>query len=371
MKRHGAITQVELAGATGLSPASVSNIVRELADAGVLHLGYGIRSGRRATRVTLARQQGLVLGVHYSQRYLRMALADAGRIVVAEHHLPLPPEHRADASLDRAALMLGDMLESVEADRSELRAIGIALPAPVDTAAGRISVPGLLRGWDGVDVARTFEARVGIETHVDNEANLAALAEWQDGSGKGVESLFYLSASYGIAGGLILGGRPFRGRRGIAGEIGHVSIDEAGPICRCGNRGCLEAFAGSGALLEQLPSSHRALKLADLVHRANDGDAVCRRVVADAGRRIGFALAKAQNLLDVDRVVIGGELAETNELLLSPIRHAFEAHVLGGMAAAPEVVAAALGSRAQLVGAVALALQNIEGRVAVVQSNAS
>ena len=122
VKRHGGLTQVELAGATGLSPATVSNIVKELSASGVLHTSPSTRSGRRAQHVTLARALGLVAGLHFSTRHLRVAVADVAHTVVAEHHLPLAKDHRADNELDRAARLISDMLDNVEATMSEILA---------------------------------------------------------------------------------------------------------------------------------------------------------------------------------------------------------------------------------------------------------
>lgn len=359
VKLHGGITQVELAGATGLSPATVSNIVKELTTAGTLNVSFSTRSGRRAVQVTLARSHGLVVGVHFSSRHLRVALSDLNHTIISEHRMPLAPGHHADAGLDRTALLISDMLESVNARYDEVRAVGIAVPAPIDTRTGQVSALGLLRGWEGVPVASVFEERIKCPVYADNEANVGALAEWRLGAARGTENIAYLRASHGVGGGLILGGQLFRGKDGQAGEIGHMSSDEHGPICRCGNRGCLEAFVGSPALLEQLPTSHRHFKLTDVVHEANAGDPICRRVVADAGRQIGTTLASVYNLLNLDMIVIGGELAEADELLLSPIRHTFERSVLGSRSSVPEIAQAVLGMRAELFGAIGLALDHV------------
>src|SRR5665213_2611319 len=132
VKKHGGLTQVELAGATGLSPATVSNIVKELTASGVLHTTPSTRSGRRAQHVTLARALGIVAGVHFSTRHLRVALSDVTNTVVAEHNMPLAKDHRADNELDKVTQLIADMLDSVEATMDEILAVGIALPAPVD-----------------------------------------------------------------------------------------------------------------------------------------------------------------------------------------------------------------------------------------------
>ncbi|MGN6503617.1 MAG: winged helix-turn-helix transcriptional regulator, partial [Pseudolysinimonas sp.] len=147
LKHHGHLTQVELAGATGLSPATVSNIVKELSASGLLTTSITSRSGRRAIEVSLARQVGLVAGFHFSSRHLRVAISDVGRTVVAENHIPLALDHRHDRELDRATLLLSDMLQSLHATFGDVLGVGVALPAPVDAETGMIATPGLLRGW--------------------------------------------------------------------------------------------------------------------------------------------------------------------------------------------------------------------------------
>ena len=156
LTRHGRLTQVELAQLTGLSPATVSNIVKEMVAAHVVVTSTTIRTGRRAIEVKLARRIGLVAGLHFSSRHLRIAIADVGHTIVAENRVPLALDHRHDSEFDRAALLLGDMLETIDASVTDLLSIGLAVPAPLDSRTGRLSSPGLLRGWDGISLAETL-----------------------------------------------------------------------------------------------------------------------------------------------------------------------------------------------------------------------
>ncbi|QNE36080.1 ROK family transcriptional regulator [Leifsonia shinshuensis] len=368
IKKHGGLTQVELAGATGLSPATVSNIVKELSTSGVLHTAQSIRSGRRAQHVTLAHALGLVVGVHFSTRHLRVALADVANTVVAENHMPLAKDHRADNELDKVALLLTDMLDSVDASRDEVLAVGLAVPAPLDRATGTIARSGIMRGWDGVVIAEALERRVKRPVFIDNAANLTALAESRLGAGRGKRTSITLEVGDGIGAGLLLNGQLFRGNNGVAGEFGHTTIRENGPLCRCGNRGCLEAIAGGPAILDELRDHLGSLKLGDVVLQAMAGDARCIRAIADAGRHIGIATANLCNLLDPERVVVGGELARAGELLLGPMRHAVERSIIVNEDLMPDIVQGQLGVRAATLGAVAHAVDSISitsGGVAV------
>lgn len=359
LKRHGRLTQVELAGSTGLSPATVSNIVKELTASGLLHTSFTSRSGRRATLVSLARQLGLVAGVHFSSRQLRIAIADATRTIVTQTSLPLPLDHRHDAELDRLSILLGDVMESLGGSVSDLLAVGLALPAPIDPRTGMVSTPGLLRGWEGVDVAASLTSRIGRPVYVDSEANLGGLAEAREGNARAAASSVFIRVGHSISAGLIVGGDLFHGVNGKAGQIGHVTLDENGPICRCSNRGCLETFAGGPALLSLFPPSEGMQRLGDLLQAAEAGDGSSRRVIADAGRHIGVAAASLCNLFDPELIVVGGELGLAGEILMAPMRHALERSALPTAGGLPEIVGTSFGEWAETRGAIAIALDHV------------
>jgi len=363
VKRHGGLTQVELAGATGLSPATVSNIVKELSTSGVLHTAPSTRSGRRAQRVTLAHQLGLLVGIHISTRHLHVALADTRYTVVTEHRMPLARDHRADRELDKAALLITDMIESVDVGREEILGIGIAVSAPVDRATGTIARRGIMRGWDGVPIAEKMAQRTGCPTHVENSSNLAALAELRLGAARGKSDVLVLELSDGIGAGIVADGRVLGGHHGTAGEFGHMIVDTRGPVCRCGNRGCLEAVAGIDAVLDVVNAGReRAVNFTDLVVGALTGDDASIRAIADAGRTVGRAAAGVANLLDPERVVVGGEFARAGELLLGPMRHAFESTLLRDTNGTPDVVQTHLDQRGPVLGALALAIDAVDVR---------
>ncbi|GGI09880.1 ROK family transcriptional regulator [Isoptericola cucumis] len=360
VKRHGGLTQVELTGATGLSPATVSTIVKELVAAELVEVRSTVRSGRRAQLVTLAHRVGLVAGVLVGSRHLSVAVSDVSHEVLAEQVLPLPADHRADTSLDRAALLVVDLVERVGADLGEVLGIGVGLPAPVDSSTGQVTVRGILRGWDGVPVAQVLSKRLARPVFVDNDANLGALAESTVGAARDVHDSLYVRAGHGVGAGIVLGGRVHRGAAGTAGEIGHVQVDPAGNICSCGSRGCLDTVVGDRALLEPLRSSHGRLTLRDVVRLANDDDPGCREIVADAGTVIGGVVAGLATSLNPQRVVVGGVLAGTGEAFLGPFREALRRRTLLQQVVPLEVVPAQLGTRAELEGAVALALAHTD-----------
>ncbi|SDC35346.1 Sugar kinase of the NBD/HSP70 family, may contain an N-terminal HTH domain [Sanguibacter gelidistatuariae] len=358
VQQRGSLTQVELAGVTGLSPATISNIVKELAGAGVLSTAPTSRSGRRALQVTLARNLGLVAGIHFGSRSLRVAVADTAHQIIAEQRMPLPPDHRADAGMERAALLLTELVEQVDAPLEELLAVGVGVPAPVDVRTGRVSALGLLRGWEGFSVSEELTQRLGVAVHVDNDANLGALAEARVGAASGFQHVVYIRVSHGVGAGLILNGQVFHGRSGTVGEIGHLTVEDHGPICRCGSRGCLEMYVGASLLLDMLTTSHGNLTLPEAIHLAQNGDLGCRRVISDAGQHLGVAAASICNFIDPELLVIGGELAQAGDLLLDPIRAVLGRRSIPSFDGPVGVVASALGSQAEVRGALLLAMDH-------------
>ncbi|HZI97043.1 MAG TPA: ROK family transcriptional regulator [Actinomycetales bacterium] len=360
VRRHGALTQVEVATATGLSPATVSNIVRELVALDVLAVQPTSRSGRRAQQVSFARAAGVCVGVDFGYRHLRVAVADMSQHLLAEQRLPLPANHRADEGLDRAALLVMELLEQVGSSTTEVVGVGLGVPAPVDVLAGEIGSATILPGWGGIRLADQLGSRLGVTVHVDNDANLGALAEVMHGAARGCTDAAYIKVSHGVGSGLVVGGQVFRGHGGTAGEIGHVSIDENGPVCRCGNRGCLETFVRAPVLLESLRATHGNLSLREVTNRARGGDPGCRRVVADAGRHIGVAAASLCNLLNPQRIVVGGGLAAAGDLLLDPLRDVVNRFAIPSAAERVTVTVSELAERAEVIGAVALAAERAE-----------
>ena len=350
LREQGALTQVEVAGLTGLSPATVSNVVKELDAGGAVELAPSIRNGRRAVLVSLATGHSLLAAITFGERDVRVGIGGSPLELLGRRRMPLPADHLADEGLDRASRLLLDVVEESGKSMSDLRAVTVGVPGPVDLVTGHVGSQGILPGWRDVAVADEVREMVKVPVTVENVANLGALGEMRSGALQGIENGVYVKLSYGVGAGLILGGELFRGSTGTAGEMGHLTIDEDGPVCRCGNRGCLETYIGSHALLDALRTTHERLTLRDLVTHALDGDVGCRRVLQDAGRHLGVALAGLVNLVNPSVIVLGGELAAVGEIITDPLQSALERCAIPSAAAAVQVVGSTLGPDADLVG---------------------
>jgi predicted NBD/HSP70 family sugar kinase len=361
----GPASRAELARRTTLAPSTVSAVVSELQAARLVVESPGDQQppgrgaiGRPPVLVALHRAAGLAVGLDFGKRHLRVALADLSHEVLAERHEQLDADLPAKEAIARATRLVDDVLTDAGAGRSEIVGVGMGLPGPVHRPSGELGDSTILPGWVGVRAADAMTAALGHPVEVENDASLGALSEWMWGAGRGTENMAYLKVATGIGAGLILRGQPYGGSGGTAGEIGHTVIDPGGPICRCGNRGCLETLAGSAAVLASLRDAfEEPVTLPDVIGRALDGHAGCRRAIGDAGAIIGTAAATLCNLLNPQRVVVGGDLAAAGKLLLEPLAEALRRGAVRSAADDVDVRESALGDRAEVLGAVALVLR--------------
>lgn len=360
VRMAGSLTQAEIARSTGLSAATVSNIVRELKDGGTVEVTPTSAGGRRARSVSLSGDAGIVIGVDFGHTHLRVAVGNLAHQVLAEESEPLDVDASAAEGFDRAEQLVNRLIEATGIGRDKVIGVGLGVPGPIDVSSGTLGSTSILPGWGGINPAEELSARLGVPVHVDNDANLGALGELVWGSGRGVKDLAYIKVASGVGAGLVIDGRVYRGPGGTAGEIGHITLDESGPVCRCGNRGCLETFTAARYVLPLLQPSHGPdLTMERMVQLAREGDPGCRRVIADVGRHIGSGIANLCNLLNPSRVVLGGDLAEAGELVLAPIRDSVGRYAIPSAARQLSLVQGALGARAEVLGALALVLSEM------------
>ena len=362
LRDHGMVSRAEIARRTGLSRSTVSSLVSELQSDGLVvereepGAAHGEQGGRPPILLAFDASAGAALGIDFGHSHVRVAVSDLSSNILAERSAPMDIDHAAHEGLDVALELIGEALDEAGVERSRVIGAGLGLPGPVDQIDGVIGSSAILPGWVGVAAGEEMRRRLDVPVSVDNDANLGALAELTHGAGRGASELVYLKVSSGIGAGLILGGRLHRGTGGVAGELGHILVAPEGAVCRCGNRGCLETAASTGALLEMLRRSHGVLTVAEMLRLAHAGDLGCRRVIADAGRVVGSAVAVVLNLLNPQLLVVGGDLAEAGDLLLDGVRSSVRLAALPAAADAAGVVAGVLGERAQVLGALALAI---------------
>jgi glucokinase len=287
-------------------------------------------------------------------------------------------EQRRAATLTRAAdgqeSVIARIIDTIRAavgslSFSDVRGIAIGVPGPTDPWAGVVLQAPNLPGWRDVPLGSIIRDALGVATQLGNDANLAALGERTYGAGKGVDNLVYVTISTGIGGGIIADGHLLLGARGLSGEIGHQTILPDGPLCGCGNRGCLEALAAGpaiGRMGREAAVCGRGERLLELAHgnpeavdarivsqAAGEGDAVALRIIREAATYVGIGLANVCNILNPALIILGGGVTHVGPLLFDVVRETIAVRAMPPMRDV-RVVPAALGDDVVLFGAIAL-----------------
>jgi len=366
LREHGRTSQADIARATGLSRTTVSKVVAELKGTGLIDV-LEVRSsvprsthgGRPSVHLGLRDTSKAVVGIDFGHSHVQVAVADVAHNVLAERLCALDVDHRATEALDMSARMVDEVLGEAGVRRADVMGAGIGIPGPVDRARGTVGSSTILPGWTGLRIAAEMEARLGLPVEIENDANLGTLAELTWGAGRGCTNFAYIKAATGVGAGIVIDGRLLRGASGTAGEIGHTTLDESGALCYCGNRGCLETVASGPAIIHLVGDRDGVrLTLGGVIELAAQGDVRCRRALSDAGRQIGIAIAGLCNLINPERVVVGGPLSRAGDLVLDPIRGSIRRYAVQAAAERVEVVPAVFVERAELLGSLALALRS-------------
>ena len=366
LREQGRTSQADIARSTGLSRTTVSKVVAELKGTGLVDVLAerpsdlrATRGGRPSVHLALRDSSSAVVGIDFGHSHIQVAVGDMAHNVLAERLCDLDVNHRAIEALDASARMVGDVLAEAGVRRDHVIGVGIGIPGPVDRARGTVGSATILPGWIGLRIAAEMEARLSLPVEIENDANLGALAELTWGSGRDCSNFAYIKAATGIGAGIVIDGKLLRGASGTAGEIGHTTLDGRGALCYCGNRGCLETVASGPAIISLVGDRDGApLTLGGVIAMAAEGDVRCRRALSDAGREIGIAIAGLCNLINPERVVIGGLLSRAGDLVLDPIRGSIRRYAIQAAAGRVEVVPAVFVERAELLGSLALALRS-------------
>lgn len=365
------VSRADIAKQTRLSRSTVSVIVDQLLRTDLIHeRGAGIScGGRRPILLEFNPRAGFVVGLDVGATHLMAMVADleAAPLVIIEE--PFAIAIGPEQGLAKAVHMIEAALDQIAIPRDHVFGVGVGVPGPVDYTAGSVVSPPIMPGWDRVPIRDRLQQALKLPVYLDNDANLGALGEYTFGAGQGVANLAYIKAATGVGCGLIVEGHIYHGQRGYAGEIGHLTIDENGPPCRCGSFGCLESMASAEAVVRRAEAAIQAgqktslsacrgqLTLASIARAAQAGDGLSRQLFEEAGRHIGVALAGLINLLNPGLVIIGVGVDEARDLLLDPVQRTVAARTMNGAAADARIMPGQLGRQAVAIGAVALVLQ--------------
>jgi predicted NBD/HSP70 family sugar kinase len=333
---EGPQSRVSLARKLGLSSAAVTKAARPLIDAGYLteHAATertGPGAGRPAAPLSVCPDREFFVGVKLTGDELIGVVCDLTAQVRAVAHRRL-----TSAAVEDVIASIAALLADLPYDRDRTSRLGLAISGDVDRAAGLVRYSPFLR-WHNVALAKLVTDATGLVTTVENDVKALTTAEHWFGEGAGADSFALVTVGSGIGCGLVVNGRLVAGGHGVAGEIGHLTVDAAGPVCYCGGRGCVEAIAGTEPLVAQARTvtARPGLSLDDAVALARAGDAGVRAVFARAGEAIGLGIAAVANLVGPSRIVVSGEGLAAYDLFETSIRAGFERQAFGAAADCP------------------------------------
>ena len=312
-----------------------------------------------------------VLAIDIGATRVRVAVIEENGTILWRESLLTLANDGPTATLERIAVVMRQALASTGG--SQVTAIGIGAPGPLDPWLGVIYDPPNLPGWDALPLKRILQDQFGLPVHLGNDANLAGLGEHHYGAGLGTDDMVYLTISNGIGGGIISRGRLLLGADGLAGEIGHTSVEARGRLCKCGNRGCLEVMAagpaiarrgagvvrrgGAPGIAARAGSDPKAVTAEMVVGAALAGDSTARQIVERAGFYVGVGVVNLVHTLNPRLIIIGcGVALGAGDLLLDPVRATVAARAMPPFRRDLRILPASLGDDAGLLGALALAL---------------
>ena len=375
IRRHEPISRSEIGAATGLSKAAVSSIVAELMDAGLVQ-ETGSQStaiGRPRIMLALIPDAAYILGAELTNQECRVILANLRAEPLRQWMEPI-------SSVDLGVETLLSVLEAcvrrvtADVDPNQILAMGLCVPGIVDPTTGQVALSVLLP-WRNVPLGQLAGARFPYPVAVFSRGNAATWGERWYGAGQTAVNMLYARVGTGIVGGLVINGQPYFGQGFGAGELGHVTVQPDGALCRCGNQGCLATVATVDALLSRVSRLLResrdnslwsrvgddlnGLRLSDVVWAAEDNNPVALQALAEVGRWLAIAIASAVNLLDLDMVIVGGPMEQAGERLMGPLRAELSQRALPTHLAHVEVVPSRLKDSASVIGAAGLVLHEL------------
>ena len=360
--------RIDLSRRVGLSRSAISSIVHDLLASGLVHeVGARVseRVGRRATMLSLNQAAAYLLSVDLGASHVRVALLDLRCTVLASTEQPHDVRCGPAATYALLRQLALEVLKQAGVPEERVAAVGVGIPGPVNWRTGEVIRPPNMTGWDGENVAVSLGQLFSAPVMVDNDANLGALAEWKFGELCGTPDLIYVKAATGIGAGVLLGGQLHRGVSGGAGEIGHISINEQGPLGRSGNPGSLESYAAAGVVLTKMRTRLHRYPATELTEdssmsdltRLSTSDPLARELWGEVGRHLGVAITTSLNLFNPSAVLIGGQMAAAGEPLISAVRQVVQERAMQVNRGNVTIAASTMGRDIGVLGAGVMMLE--------------
>jgi predicted NBD/HSP70 family sugar kinase len=332
LSERGAMSAAQIARLSGMAKSTVSTTLRSLRESGLVvenQIAGSGKVGRPATILTLNPHAGTCVGVLIGLQHIQVILADVSHAVLADKTFALETDYSPELAVEVATRLVRESYAEQGLPMESLLGVGIAVAGPVNPVNGRMLRASGVPTWVGVDVPELFRPAFRRPVIADNESNCSAIAEMTWGAAIGHEDFVMFTVDVGVGGAIVAGGRVLRGIAGGAGEFGHMSIDPDGPLCRCGNRGCLELYASFETPLKHASNRFgRPMTVEQVIGLALEGDIGCRRLVEDTAEIAGRGLGIIGTAVNPGLIVVGGRLALAGDLFMRPLRASFDKHTL-------------------------------------------
>lgn len=378
VRLQGPTARMALAQQTGLSKTTVSSIIDQLLQDGLVSEGdfmdAASTGGRRPILVNFNKDNGLVIGIEIGYSALTLITTNLAGEVKSVLHEPFDFTNPPLTCLALLCATIRVFMARYELQWEQVLGIGIGIPVPFESRTHRLIYPPGKHSWDGIDIATYISHEFQVPVYVDNSANLAALSEGRYGAGKTFSDFVYIVIGYGIGCGLIRNQQIYHGAMGAAGEIGHLQLVDDGPLCICGKRGCLQTLADNNAIIHDASWGTSLARIApraqvspqlvdindldinDIIHAAEAGDMSARLALQQAGRYIGRAVAMIMNLLNPEVVILEGATVRASRYLLDAIQEESARHTLPAIWPATKIIIGQLRDLAVALGAATIVI---------------
>lgn len=389
LRSSGPLSRAHLANSSGLSPAAITNVVSDLLESGLVEeLGADpapqerTRLGRPGSLISLSSSRHAVLSVQIGAGFLHVGVCDLKATILAtasaSFKLPTP----AEPVLDHAVVLMKQVLADAGLSLDDILGIGVGAPGVVDRAQ-RVNLTSNKLDWSDVPIADHFEKALGVGVVIDHNVRAMAMGEVRYGAGRDLESLAFVYIRSGVGAGLVLGGKEYRGGTHGSVELGHLRVIPAGLACECGGRGCLETVATDSAIRGQLLATVLGTDAESVERVLGDdwtkwfvesvlaGNARSVRVRDDLVTSLASALLNVINLLNPERIVLGGLLGDLSAIVLQPLRDATFPQVMPLVRDSVTIEESTFGPNAGLIGAATVALDRYVFGAPLILSHAS
>jgi glucokinase-like ROK family protein len=375
IRTYGEFTKADFVTYTDYSRTKITSCIDSLLNKKIIVANKATEysGGRRSKTFSLNGTLGLLAGVDIGATSIDLGIADFSGKILTRYDESASVKDGPIKILGRVCSLLEKMLKENNWGPERIIGIGIGVPGPVDFSAGIVISPPIMPGWDRYPIIQTMQQWFpSANVVVDNDVNVMALGEINQGAGKRVDNLIFVKIGTGIGAGIICEGKIYRGASGCAGDIGHIAVNKSGPLCHCGNQGCLETVAAGPAiaersllaaqagkspiLLKYYETNGNVLRSEDVGSAAREGDALAIEVIRESGQFVGDVLASLVNFYNPEMIVIGGGVSNFGNLLLSSIRQTVLHRSLPLATRDLEIVFSEIGGDAGVIGAVNLAM---------------